>query len=659
MVTSRFHKDEAVLQRDTMIGKVRTRRMLAFVGELVAMFALFIVMLIFLGPMTTNPPYFPIYPAIVIPLAFGAAFLGTGAYFKKRLYDLGDLSERPAIRSRYTRTAMVFIIIFAMLAAIVLVALPPFGGTNLAEQSMESKKDRIEVGSNTYIRLQFQGADLFGSYRAEVFIKSRTSQFYNVTLDFYLMEKSDAESFDPAITPTNAISSRENATSYSYTDTNLKAQDYVLIISNINNESVFIDYKIIQRTSDGLSMFIIIFFLAYVGIAGGWMAYVRTLARTETVPVITPPVPVPVPPRPAMPGPPQPGMGTPGQAMPPFAPAAQEAGGIPMSITCPRCSTGFEVMRGAGPTKIKCPGCGKEGTLAGLPAAALAAARAQQAQAQPAPMQQPAMAPEPMPQRAMAQQYAPEQYRPQQYAQQYQEAPARPEYPPARMAQDGTGTSYPPSAQQSYSQPGPAAGDMYGQAAAPEAPAVPPSPYDQLMAMGLGPAEPEIPEAPATPVTPTVAAAPAPAPAPKKTIACPRCKQAFQIDKVEGPQHIRCPHCGKEGTIGAKKPAAPAAPVAAPPAPQPPAAPAAPQRAAPAPRPAQGPVTPVPMTPAAPHRPAPAAIPQTPSPTAGAAPAGPKMISCPACKKPFSVTETRRPVQVKCPACGKEGMLRK
>ena len=92
MVTSRFHKDEAVLQRDTMIGKVRTRRMLAFVGELVAMFALFIVMLIFLGPMTTNPPYFPIYPAIVIPLAFGAAFLGTGVYFKKRLYDLGDLS---------------------------------------------------------------------------------------------------------------------------------------------------------------------------------------------------------------------------------------------------------------------------------------------------------------------------------------------------------------------------------------------------------------------------------------------------------------------------------------------------------------------------------------------------------------------------------------
>jgi DNA-directed RNA polymerase subunit RPC12/RpoP len=611
--------------------------MLAFVGELVAMFALFIVMLIFLGPMGTDPLYLPIYPAIIVPLGFGAALLGTGAYFKKSLYDLSDFSEKPAVRARYGKYGLVYVVAFLVLALVFLVALPPFGDTNLAEQSMV-REDQSNVGSNTYIRLQFQGADVLGSYRAELSVTSRN----NVTLNFYLMDKSDAEAFDPAIPPSNVIvPARENVTSYAYKGTELKAQDYTLIISNLNNDTAVIHYKVFQRTSDGLSLFFILFFLVYVGIAGGWVAYLRTLARTETVPVITPPVPVPVPPRPAMPGPPQPGMGMPAHATAPTSPGpAPESGGVPMSITCPRCGTGFEVMRGAGPTKIKCPGCGKEGTLAGLPAAAIAAARAQQAPAQPAPAQQPAMAQEPMPQRAPAQQYAsqqyaPQRYAPEQYAPQYPEAPARPEYPPARMEQAGTGTSYPPSAPQGYGQTGPAAGDMYAQPAPPPAPSVPQSPYDQLMAMGLGPTEPAIPEAPATPVAAPALSHPAPAPVAKKTIACPRCKQAFQIDKVEGPQHIRCPHCGKEGTVGAKKPAGPAP--ATPPAPAPAPRPAP----APAPRPAIQ--TPPPMGAAAP----------------AGAPAGPKMISCPACKKPFAVTETRRPIQVKCPACGKEGVLRK
>lgn len=621
MVTSRFHKDEAEFQRDTMIRKVRSRRAIALVAELVAMLALFIVMVVLLGPLGTSPLYIPIYPAIIVPLAFGAVFLGTGAYFKKRLYVLADLSEKPQLRGRYGRYGLVYVAVFLALALVFLIALPPFGGTNLAEQTMV-REDNTNVGSNTYIRLQFTGADMFGSYRAEVSVTSKNG----VPLSFYLMEKSDAEAFDPAIPPTNAIAFREDAANYSYDGSDLKAQDYTLIISNLQNDTAAIHYKVFQRTSDDLSLFFIIFFLVYVGIAGGWTAHVRSLARTETVPVIAPPVPGPMPQRPPMPGPPQPGMGMAAQAAAPPAPGpAPETGGVPMSITCPRCNTVFEVMRGAGPTKIKCPGCGKEGTLAGLPAAAMAAARAQ-----PAPVQQP----------ATAQEAAPQQYAPQQYAPQYPETPARPEYPPARMAQAGTNSSYPPSAPQAYAQPAPAAGDVYAPPAPPPAPAAPLSPYDQLMAMGLGPAGPAIPEAAAAPVPAPVA--PAPAPVPKRTIACPRCKQAFQIDKVDGPQHIRCPHCGKEGTIGAKKPAPPAA---------------APPPAAPAPAPAVTPPAPAP-------RPAPAAPAiQTPSPTGGAPPAGaaagPKMISCPACKKPFAVTSPVRPIQVKCPNCGKEGMLRK
>ena len=638
MVTSRFHKDEAAFQRDTMVKKVKSRRTIALVVEVLVMLALFIVMVVFLGPLTTDPLYLPIYPAIIVPLAFGAAFLVTGAFFKKKLYDLADFSEKPPLRKRFGTVGLVYAGLFVALALVLLIAIPPFEDTNLAEQTMVREADTT-VGANTYIRLQFEGADKLGSFRAEVSVTCKN----NVSLDFALMEYSDAESYDPAIPATNAISSRENATSYIYQGTELKAQNYTLIINNIQNDTANIHYKVFERTSDGLSLVLIVFFLVYVGIAGGWVAYIRGRAKTETVPVIAPPVPGPMPQRPVMPGPPQPGMGMPAQATAPTAPGpAPESGGVPMSITCPRCATVFEVMRGAGPTKIKCPGCGKEGTLAGLPAAAIAAARAQQAPAQPAPMQQPAMVQGAMPQQYAPQQYAPQQYPPQQYAPQYQEAPARPEYPPARMAQAGTGTSYPPSAPQAYAQTGPAVGDMYAQPP-PPAPAVPPSPYDQLMAMGLGPAEPAIPEAPTTPVP---AAAPAPAPVAKKTIACPRCKQAFQIDKVEGPQHIRCPHCGKEGTIGARKPAALAA--------QPAPAPAQPVRApAPAPMaPAQAPAP----------RPAPAAPAiQTPSPIAGAAPAGagPKMISCPACKRPFPVTETRRPIQVKCPSCGKEGVLKR
>jgi len=135
-----------------------------------------------------------------------------------------------------------------------------------------------------------------------------------------------------------------------------------------------------------------------------------------------------------------------------------------------------------------------------------------------------------------------------------------------------------------------------------------------------------------------------------RTIACPQCRNRFTIEKKEGPQQIRCPHCGKEGTIG--KAAAPApAPAAAPvPAPAPATRPYQP----PAQQPmalARQPAT-APPTPAGPYG-------QTraqPAAQAPAAPAG-RLITCPACRHRFPVSDPRRPIRIRCPACGKEGTL--
>jgi ribosomal protein S27E len=126
-----------------------------------------------------------------------------------------------------------------------------------------------------------------------------------------------------------------------------------------------------------------------------------------------------------------------------------------------------------------------------------------------------------------------------------------------------------------------------------------------------------------------------------RTISCPQCRNRFTIEKKEGPQEIRCPHCGKTGVIG-RAPAAPAAPAPAPaqpaPMPQPrmmPAAQAAHQSASPygapmrAPQPAMAP----------------------------AQQAGGRLITCPQCRNRFPVSDPRRPIKIKCPACGKEGML--
>jgi len=375
----------------------------------------------------------------------------------------------------------------------------------------------------------------------------------NVPVDFFLMKKTDADPYNRNNTEidfTRALVAVTNATSFKNTGTNLDPSKYTLLIINSNPDAASIHYLRLQRTSDELTLVVLLFFLAYMGIAAGWFAAARKMG--------TGPAPVPLPPGPGpSPGPAgatyRPGMpeqgyrpGAPERqagAMPaprPMPASAPEPGAIKIPVTCPGCGTAFDVMKGAGPLRIQCPACRKEGTLgAGSPA-------------------MPPQAPRPAPAPTL---------------------PAPAQLPPA------------------------------------------------LVTAPLGPAAP-----------------PAPAgPVPKRNMSCPRCKTVFPIDAIEGPQQIKCPSCGKEGTIG-KKPQAPAAPPAAPaPAPEAPPAPA------PAPQ----------LPPAIIIAPAPAApAVRTPGP-APAAPAGGRMIGCPQCKKPFAVTDPTRPIKVRCPSCGKEGLLKK
>jgi ribosomal protein S27E len=403
-------------------------------------------------------------------------------------------------------------------------------------------------------------------------------------LDFYLLTKTDADQLDAELNTIAdmAKASRTNGTGFNYEKMDLDSGLYTVVIVNANNETADISYTIHRTTSAELTSTLVLFFFVFVAMAAGWMQYTRKLASSPEMPAALPPALVqtaPAPERPTVQRAPIGGATASGLESTP-APSSMAAiseppaGGTRMTITCPRCSTTFDVVRGGGPTRIKCPSCGKEGTLAGLP----------MPPREPEPEAPPAASPAAVEAPCIPRVERPAPYPP--------SAPAREEYLPPEPA-------YP---------------------AAPRAPAYPSEPTAPATA-ARPPVEThaEIPEAPAIPAEPVLPVTPVP----RRNIACPRCRQIFSIDKVEGPQQIRCPHCGKEGTIGARRQPVPAA---APPAPRP----------APPPIP-EAPVTHVPVSPAA----------------------APKMICCPACKRPFPVAETRRPLQVKCPNCGKEGVLRK
>jgi DNA-directed RNA polymerase subunit RPC12/RpoP len=608
MITSRFNKDEAVVQRDYMTTNLRKRRIYLLVGTFFAMLIMFIVLVIAATPYNNDPLFIPLFPSVLAFFISGAVFLTIGMYFKKRFWTLADPAERKPMAARYARMAMVWIIIFVIVLVLFLPMSPMVPKPNYAE-GMMTKERQATVGPSTHIRLEFPGADIFATVQSGVSIKCTN----DLTLDFYMMTKDTADQLDAELNQIAdlATASRINSTDFEYRTLDLDSQVYTVVMVNTNNETAHIEYTIHETTSDGLTTLFVIFFMVYIAMAGAWMQYSRTLGLRVEAPAALPPAPLPMASqverptvqRAPMAGPAQAHLGGPAPLESYPAEAEQPSSGTRMTISCPRCSTTFDVVRGAGPTRIKCPSCGKEGTLAGLPM----------------PPKEPEPAPTPpTPRPAAEASYMPRVERP---------APQAPPVP-------------------AYEEPAPP------EPTYPEAPVAPQYP--------AAPAQAEIPEAPTLPAAPVIPVTPVP----KRNIACPRCRRIFAIDKVEGPQHIRCPHCGKEGTIGAAKaPAISTAPpailevpvtiVLASPgaavarsqaAPSYPAAHAVPS--------APGVLPPFPGTrPATPvsRLPSPGALPPSP----------PKMISCPACKKPFPVAETRRPLQVKCPNCGKEGMLRK
>jgi len=571
MITSRFNKDEAVDQREYMTSNMRKTRSMVYLVILVAMVVLFIVLAIAATPFRMDPFYMPMFPPVLSILILGAALIGAGMYFKTRFWKLADPSARRPMMLGSGRAAMVFLVICLMVLVIVLPLSPIVPKPNFAESMLETT-GHPQVGPSTHIRLQFQGAGLMAGVHSWVSLSCRN----NLSLDFYLLtkEKADQLGDDLALAGDMSLASRTNSTAFEYDKLDLDSGTYTVVIVNANNDTAEIGYTIHRTTSAELTYTLAMFSVVYIAMAALWVLHTRKMAAMPEVPVPLPSALVQMPPQPERPTVQRAPMGASSasglDSPAPYgtaAPSGPVAGGTLMAITCPRCSITFDVFRGAGPTRIKCPSCGKEGTLAGLP------------------MPPPEPRPEAPPVPAQVEPVAP--YIPR------VERPAPPSY---------------------YAEP--------------ESPVMP----APVAGGPMEPQAPEIPEAPALPAEPVIPVTPPP----RRNMACPRCKQIFSIEKVEGPQHIRCPHCGKEGTIGSRAPPAPsAAPVA------------------PAPRPAAAPPTRPPLQAASPATPAPA-------PVAPAAPThAPKMISCPACRRPFPVTETRRPLQVKCPNCGKEGMLRK
>jgi predicted Zn finger-like uncharacterized protein len=169
-------------------------------------------------------------------------------------------------------------------------------------------------------------------------------------------------------------------------------------------------------------------------------------------------------------------------------------------------------------------------------------------------------------------------------------------------------------------------------------PALPPRPAQTERVPGAGGRGPGD-ERPTVPAPGTRYPAPA---VQTRTIACPRCRQRFTIEKREGPQQITCPHCGKQGVIGRT--------VGVTGVGQPSPTAIAPPEAPPARAPQQVP------SPYAP--PAPAQAPRHPAPGTRY-PVPPKLITCPYCRTRFPVQDPRRPISVRCPGCGREGVLRK
>jgi predicted Zn finger-like uncharacterized protein len=225
-----------------------------------------------------------------------------------------------------------------------------------------------------------------------------------------------------------------------------------------------------------------------------------------------------------------PSQAAPASAAAQAAPAVQpQAAAVRMSIPCPDCGTLFEIVRGFGPTKIQCPRCGKTGTLPGLSPGAMAAAPPSQLpmQAQPAPdmpVQEPVAETRTIACPRCKQQFTIEK----------KDGPQQIRCP--HCGKEGTIGRQAAPAQ-----------------APPPAPApLEPSPAPPAQAAAPGPQ----PYAPAPAQRPSQryaagypAAGPRPPPGAAQLITCPACRTSFPVSDPRRPIQVRCPNCGKVGTL--------------------------------------------------------------------------------------------------------------
>jgi ribosomal protein S27E len=240
------------------------------------------------------------------------------------------------------------------------------------------------------------------------------------------------------------------------------------------------------------------------------------------------------------------------------APAAAPGAGVRMAIPCPSCGTVFDIFRGTGPTRIRCPNCGKSGIIGGISQAEAAAAQAQAAGPDAMQVQMAAASPaQPMQAQAATDMPRPEpvvetrtiacpQCR-NRFTIEKKEGPQQIKCP--HCGKEGTIGRAPAPAQAQAPSPQP----MAQQQLPMPQPAMQMQPAAQPAAGPYGrPAQPQYRGAPpAGPARQMAAGQPAQAPgaAAGRMINCPACRFRFPVGDPRRPIKVRCPNCGKEGTL--------------------------------------------------------------------------------------------------------------
>ena len=275
MITSRFNKDEAAVQRDYMTANIRRKRSITLVSLLAVMFAVFILLIFVATPFRASPLFMPLFPPVLSFLIFAPAMAGAGIYFRMRLWKVAEPSERRPMMQRSSKTGLVMLVLALMILVVALPVSPLFPSPNAAESLLE-KSDHAQILNTSNIRLQFQGSGVLAGVYSGVSVSCQN----NLSLDFYLLTKDDADGLgeDLAQVYELSIAKSLNATSFDYDKDDLDSGMYTVVIVNPNDAVAEISYTIHQTSSPVLTSTMTLFAIVYIIMAAWWTVHTRKIA---------------------------------------------------------------------------------------------------------------------------------------------------------------------------------------------------------------------------------------------------------------------------------------------------------------------------------------------------------------------------------------------